>query len=83
MISSIQIELKVPIQDYYCIILYRNANYEGLNDKFCYGNDVASVKNAFLDHSVQCSSVKVGSKVKAELFKDANFVNIVASLDSD
>lgn len=75
--------MKTPVQDYYCIVLYQNANYGGYIDKICYGNDIDFVDHSFPGHNDNYSSVRVGKKVKADLFKDAHYVTKLATVTED
>lgn len=81
-ISSIKIELKDQRNAKYCITLYQLSNYAGYNDTICLGNDVNSVENSFPGHFIDYNylSVKVGSMVKAELYRhplnNVKYVNV-------
>lgn len=72
-IKSVKVQLRNPTNEKYCVTLFRNADYTGFRDTICFGNDVADVAVTFPGHDDHYSSIKVGSAVKAELYRHANF----------
>lgn len=81
-ISSLKVLLKDSDDPDYCVTLYQHGRYQGYTDVVCYGEDVADVGATF-GHDDSYSSIKVGSKVKAELYADVNYSNLLLSTESD